>query len=397
MTREKLVVITPVFPSLGEEHRGNYIRSKVQAMQHRVDVSVLCISGTPPAIRLQRHNYYSSSRTRQPIPGIPTTFLQYSSTPLVSRWMNGPRCYNRLKPIVESMRPDALLAYWIYPQGYAALGIARDLGIPVIIGALGSDVRRIADPVTRLRVSRTLREAPGVTTVSEELRQCAGRLGARLDRVHTIHNGCDHEIFDLHDRRQARLALAVDPDAELILFVGWLLRLKGVRDLLEAMAALAARRPKAVLAFVGEGDQMPYLQQQATALGLDHRVIFPGRCSATQVAQWLAASNLLCLPSYSEGCPNVVIEALCCGRPVVACNVGGIPELVDAENGCLVPVGSPSVLAETLNSALVRTWDESKIAGRYRRSWKDVADETLDLLSTQPPLQPVVSSFSLNS
>jgi glycosyltransferase involved in cell wall biosynthesis len=85
------------------------------------------------------------------------------------------------------------------------------------------------------------------------------------------------------------------------------------------------------------------------------------------------------LPSYSEGCPNVVVEALTCGRPIVATPVGGIPELVDDSCAVLAPSRDPVALAQALATALGRDWDERSIAARSGRSWDDVARETFDV------------------
>jgi teichuronic acid biosynthesis glycosyltransferase TuaC len=116
------------------------------------------------------------------------------------------------------------------------------------------------------------------------------------------------------------------------------------------------------------------------AHGLMGRVSLLGRRDPADVARWLCASDLLCLPSHSEGCPNVVIEALCCGRPVVASAVGGIPEVVDRTCGILVPPKQPDALAAALEECLATNWNERQIAERYERTWDDVAQDTLNLL-----------------
>jgi len=119
----------------------------------------------------------------------------------------------------------------------------------------------------------------------------------------------------------------------------------------------------------------PY-QIRASQPDIQGRVSFLGPQPAERVARWLGAADLLCLPSYSEGCPNVVLEALSCGRAVVASRVGGIPDIVDASCGILIPPRSASQLTEALANALRRSWDEASIAAHFGRSWQDVAEET---------------------
>jgi len=108
------------------------------------------------------------------------------------------------------------------------------------------------------------------------------------------------------------------------------------------------------------------------------------------VARWLGACNLFSLPSYSEGSPNVIIEALNCGRPVVATQVGGIHELFDHEAGILVQPRDASALGQALDAALQKTWDEAAIARRYRRSWHDLAEEMRSVL------EPIALARSLS-
>jgi glycosyltransferase involved in cell wall biosynthesis len=96
----------------------------------------------------------------------------------------------------------------------------------------------------------------------------------------------------------------------------------------------------------------------------------------------MAAANLVTLPSYMEGCPNVVLEALACGRPVVATHVGGIPEIMNGECGRLVPPRDPAALAQALASVLDSSWDASAISARGSRSWNAVAGELLEIFAS---------------
>jgi glycosyltransferase involved in cell wall biosynthesis len=96
----------------------------------------------------------------------------------------------------------------------------------------------------------------------------------------------------------------------------------------------------------------------------------------------MAAADLVTLPSYMEGCPNVVLEALASGRPVVATNVGGIPEIMSEEFGRLVPPRNPAALAEALRSVLATQWDAAAISAHMSRGWDTVAGELLALFES---------------
>ncbi len=105
-------------------------------------------------------------------------------------------------------------------------------------------------------------------------------------------------------------------------------------------------------------------------------------CTFDDVAVWMAAANLVTLPSYMEGCPNVILEALACGRPVVATNVGGIPEMMNDECGRLVPAHDAVALAQALASSLDESWDATAISAHWSRSWNTVAAELLEIFES---------------
>jgi len=113
--------------------------------------------------------------------------------------------------------------------------------------------------------------------------------------------------------------------------------------------------------------------------GLSDRVHLAGPAGPDAVALWMNAADVFCLPSFSEGCPNVVLEATAAGCPVVANNVGGVPEIVSPENGVLVDDHEPETLARALRAALDRSWDRETISRHSTRTWNDVGDETYAL------------------
>jgi glycosyltransferase involved in cell wall biosynthesis len=244
---------------------------------------------------------------------------------------------------------------------------------------MGSDLRRVNTFWQRRFVSQTLRQSAFVVPVSEDLTRYAIQFGASPERVRTIRRGCHTSIFHLADRQTARIHLQVREDAELIVFVGRLVEVKGLRELFEALPPLMAARPALELACIGGGPLEQELRSCAVRSGIAGRVRFLGGLEPRSVAQWLTASNLLCLPSHSEGFPNVIMEALSCGRAVVASNVGGIPEIVDHTCGILTPPQDAAQLAEALSAGLDRAWDEEWIAAKFSRSWEDSAREIYDV------------------
>jgi glycosyltransferase involved in cell wall biosynthesis len=216
--------------------------------------------------------------------------------------------------------------------------------------------------------------------VSEALAEAVAGLGIPRDRIVVQHNGVDGELFAPGDRHGERASLGVEPDRRLVGFVGRLSHEKGIDVLLEAMGELARRDARTDLAIVGSGPLEPTLRARAAGLALGDRVRFLGHRGHDELPRWLRAFDVLCLPSRREGCPNVVLEALACGRPVVASAVGGVPELLREGNGILVPPERPGALAGALERALEVTWDPALLRATVPSlSWDAVA-RTYDAL-----------------
>jgi teichuronic acid biosynthesis glycosyltransferase TuaC len=372
----RITVVTPVFPTSAEAHRGKSIYNIVRRLQRHAKVDVVCTVLTYPLLPLVR----SPSMRNGPVDtnyspeGVCVRYLKYPGFPVISRPLNAVSCRAAIKSHVKSLDPDLVLAYWVQPEGHAAIAIGRGLNVPVIVGALGSDLH-LTKGIGKYLAKRAVTRADYVLTVSEGLRRAAISFGAPAGRVKTIHNGCDRSIFYPRDRSACRAKLGIDPSTRLVLFVGWLAPLKGVPELLAAFAQVRRQVPNAELACIGEGPLKGFLSATARAGGV--RAL--GSKTSHEIADWLGASDLFCLPSRSEGCPNVVVEALSSGRAVIGTEVGGIPELVDDRSGVLVPPRDATKLARAICDGLDRTWNETAIAARMGRSWDDVADETYDV------------------
>jgi glycosyltransferase involved in cell wall biosynthesis len=158
--------------------------------------------------------------------------------------------------------------------------------------------------------------------------------------------------------------------------------MKGLRELVEAAVSLHPDRPNLHVYMVGEGPDRPIIQSAIDASNAAGYIHALPACASVDVAVWMAAANLVTLPSYMEGCPNVVLEALACGRPVVATNVGGIPEIMNDSCGRLVPPREPAALAQAIHGVLDSTWDAAAISAHRSRSWNAVAAELHELFQS---------------
>jgi len=377
MTR--IALVTPILPVPFDQTRGRFIHETARSLAKIAEVKAffqqsryLRLPGLAPRTFLDGHVDESYS-----LPDLDVEAFSYPAFPVISRGINGHVSSLALTPRLTRFQPDIVLGYWVYPDGYGALLSARKLGLPCVIGALGSDIH-VRSGLNSFMTRRTLAGADAVLTVSEAMRQTTiHEFGARPDKVHTIVNGFNTAIFHPRPMADMRAKLGIGQDEQVITFVGRFVEAKGLRELLAAFQQLSGAHPRLRLALIGDGVMREELRQLIDTSGLTSRVYLPGGLPPQQVAQWLCASDMLTLPSWSEGYPNVVVEAVACGRPVVATDVGGMREILNPNNGLMVPARQVDALRQALEKALSHPWDHTAIAKAMQRSWDDVARETL--------------------
>jgi teichuronic acid biosynthesis glycosyltransferase TuaC len=371
----RIQVVTSQFPIVGEPNRGRPVLQTVRELARIAQVQVLCPVATYPRWATPRSYLYRAPGPADTCADLDVRYLPYAALPAVSRPFNGAACARVLHGAVRDFAPDVVLAYWLYPDAYGAMHAARRARVPLIAGARGSDLR-VRDAVSRLLTRPVVRNAARLLVVSEDLgRVACARYDADPSRVRVIPNGCDAAIFRPQPRAAARATLGVAADARVVAYVGRLVPEKGLRELADAMQAMAGTDPRVQLVLVGDGPMRAELDARLQPLGARARLA--GAQAPEAVAQWMAAADVVTLPSYSEGHPNVLVEALACGRPVVATPVGGIPEVVDDASGVLVPVRDATALADALRAVLARDWDEAALTARFSRGWNQVAADTL--------------------
>lgn len=165
-----------------------------------------------------------------------------------------------------------------------------------------------------------------------------------LDRLHIVHCGVDPASLE---------PVAHEGEGSRLLFVGRLTEVKGLAVLLESMRTIMKAHPGARLTVVGDGPERDRFEALARELGLDGSVEFVGYRSQHEVAEHLADTDVFVLPSYAEGVPVTLMEALGSAVPVVATQVGGVSELVaDGHNGFIVKPGDPDELGDRLVALL---------------------------------------------
>lgn len=267
--------------------------------------------------------------------------------------LNGVLMYRGLRKfclaLAQRRQYDLILAYNLLPEGIAAVRLARDLNLPVGVWAIGSDVHTIAphSALNMMLVRKSLLRSDVVLTESRDLERTVKSLCHARVPVQTFYKGIQVSKFqDLPPKFELTRKLGLAVQRRRFLFVGRLMRSKGVFELAVAFIQLAERYPDFDLLLIGEMIERPALVRRFAAAGVLDRVQFCGTVAYDKIAQYMKASDLLLFPSWAEGLPNVVLEAMAVRLPVIATHVGGTTEVLENDyTGLVVPPRNAGALA----------------------------------------------------
>jgi glycosyltransferase involved in cell wall biosynthesis len=390
MPELRVLVVTRLFPSSLEPLESPFARQQLAALGRRCAVLVLGVVPYLPGARLLGDRTHVGRLTRIPeretVAGLAVIHPRALYLPGVAHapWLarcNGPLYLAGLLKYLPMLRGrfDVVLGTYLYPDACAAAALAGLLGIPHVIKAHGTDVDVVARwPSVQRPIAVALGSASWSLGVSRAMVAALVDLGAHADRTVLLENGVDRGVFHPRDRAASRAALGLPAQGRVVVFVGLLAEAKGVRELLAAWAQLRAEAgPPVHLVVVGDGPLRAEVARAAALAASDGGaarglLVAPGALPLQRVALHLAAADVFTLPSHREGTPNVVLEALASGCPVVATRVGGIPDVVaEGSTGLLVPPRSAPDLARALRDALARAWSAEAVAASAPASWDE--------------------------
>jgi len=364
----KLLWITSSYPRFFGDGAGSFIASlarAVVALGHQVDV----VAPHDPAVEPYDLGGVSVHRFRY----APSEALHIAGH---GRALHADQ---RMKWVVPALMPsyclsaarmarrlaqagdyDLIHGHWAVPGGPIAASVAASAGKPLVVSMHGSDVfviehNRLYAAVAR----RAFARAERVTACSEDLRTRAIGVGLSKDKTVRLPYGVDTAHYGQGSGVAQRERLAIPADAPVIGALGRLVAKKGFGTLIDAFGMVLAAHPEAYCVIGGEGDLGEALREAADRLGIGERVRFPGHVGWQDTPDWLAMCDIMTVPSVIDangnvdGLPNVLLESMASGRPVIGSDVAGIPSVIDdGRNGLLCPPGDAKVLAERLGMLL---------------------------------------------
>lgn len=330
----RLLTFTSLYPNAAQPRHGIFVEERLRHLVASAKVTATVVAPVPWfPFRNRRFGAYAAFAAvpeREERYGIRVLHPRYPVIPKLGMSLAPLLMYRALLPAVRNLlreNPDYDLidAHYFYPDGVAAVALGRRLSRPVVVTARGTDVNVISGyRLPRIQILHAARGTAAVIAVSEALRGKLVNLGVRPEKIAVLPNGVDLERFRPMDRETLRTKLGLQ--GTVWLSVGNLVGLKGVHLTLAALSEL----PGVILLIAGEGPEQSHLRQLARRLRVEARVRFLGNVPHVELIEYYNAADVLVLASNHEGMPNVVLESLACGTPVVAAPFAGVTELVSA-------------------------------------------------------------------
>jgi len=386
----RVLVLSSIFPGAHQPTRGVFVRHRIQGLAKRCDIVVVA-----PVPWFPLNRWVRPERDAVPVfenqQGLRVYHPRFFSLPRYGKFLDGMLYFLSLIRFVARLRRsfpfEVIDAHFAFPDGLAATLLARLFSCPVVITLRGSIVRLSGYRFHRPQLRWALRRADRVTAVSQSLKDVAVGLGIPADHVRVIPNGVDSTAFRPMEQREARRLCGLPESATVLLTVAGIYEGKGQQTVVDLLPSLVARYPEAIYVMIGgprPGETYQRrLQASIRRLGLDRQVLFAGPRPQGELRQWFSAADVSVLATQSEGWPNVLLESLACGTPVVATRVGGAPEIVrHGEDGFLVPHGDPAALGDALLLALDRSWDRNALVRHSQHfEWSESVEQSLEELN----------------
>ena len=346
----EILTFTTLYPNSAQPHHGVFVENRLRHLISNGQVNARVVAPVPwfpfSAPFFGRYAVYAKVMPRETRANLTIEHPKYVVLPKFGMRAAPASLAAASLPTLARLQAerdfDLIDAHYFFPDGVAAIRLGRRLKKPVVITARGTDVNLIPElPGPRRMIQQAARDAAGIIAVSQALKDAIVGLGIPGERVTVLRNGVDLELFQPKAREETRARLGLLGTT--LLSVGHLIERKGHELVIGALPLL----PHFRLLIAGDGPERGRLENLSNALKVSDRVTFLGALPHEQLHKIYAAADALVLASSREGWPNVLLESMACGTPVVASNIWGNPEVVSRpEAGVLMGERSVAGVAE---------------------------------------------------
>ena len=342
----RVLMISTSYPNPLNLNAGIFIHNLVKALvKHNCEIKVFC---PIPLSFLWKYNECKSIPDTMKYEGIQIHFVRYRRIPSkyghsISTYLLAKNISNKLLPIIDDFNPNIIHAHWATPSGFVGVYLKKFIKVPIVCNLMGCDINTWPsyDMYSDFLTRKVINKSDRIISVSKSLKRKAETLGKPKCPINVVYMGIDTKdvCYDMRYREIIRKQYNISEQEKIIMFIGNIITSKGIWELLKVFRKIDKENINVKLFLIGSGKELNRAKHFCKINRINHRVEFIGRVMHKEIGKWLSACDIFVLPSYTEGLPNAVVEAMACRRPVIATQVGGIPEIiVNNKNGILVPL-----------------------------------------------------------
>ncbi len=380
----KILTYTTLFPNNRELVHGVFVEARIQELAKLCELKVVAPVPYFPPIKKLSERYYNYSQVvkEEERGGLHIFHPRALVTFKLGKVFDGFLIFLSTLPTVLRIKKtfdfDLIDAHFAYPDGCAAYLIAKLLKKPVTVTIRGSDISLFTKYYLRRKIIKAvLRRVDKVIAVCLALKDAAVAIGISEEKIVVIPNGVNPERFFPGDKSVFRERLKLPAEKKILLTVANLSKRKGIHHLIDAVNLMVVKHKMTdiLLIIIGGGEEKKALEDQIKRLNLHLYVMMTGAKLPDELREWYISADLFCLTSSREGYPNVLLESLACGTPVVATKVWGIPEVINSPDyGILVDSTQPQSLTTAIIEGLERNWDKKAIISyAMKNTWTETA------------------------
>ena len=398
----KILVVSYMYPNPTNEILGIFVEEQVKALVEK-GCEVKVIAPVPHC----PFPFYIMKKAWRKYPKIPfleirsgievyhpryiTTAPSFTTKTLLHLhgWLIYRAIKNLAREIISEFKPDIIHAHGAFPLGYAIYLLKKDLTISVksAITAHGGDIHSapFSSSLIRNKTILSVRNNDLLIAVSQDLKDIAESLLSET-KIKVIPNGVDIRKFTLssEDNNWIKQKKGYFKERKILLFVGSVMESKGIKELLEAFDRVSSNRDNLLLILIGRMTRKDYIDHHIKSLNGNIRLLGPVKHERLKL--WMNLCDMFLLPSYNEGLPVSMLEAMACGKPVIVSDVGGISEVVrDKENGLLIEPKDVDSLVKAINFLLDNPDKARELGEKAKRvifenyTWIKNAERTIDV------------------
>ncbi len=387
----KVLSVTTLFPSQAQPVHAVFVYNRIAHVAQHCELRVIA---PIPYFPFERFIPKFASRKFTPredtFKGIKVYYPRFLSIPATLKPLDGffilLAIWWTARKIKREFAFEILDCHLPFPEGFAGVFLARLWKIPVSMMLRGHDINVLGTdrfPLRKRQIQFALRNADLVIGVADSLRRGAVKLGAIENKSCTISNGVDRSIFHPIQKTVARERLGLPKDRKIVLSIGRIVENKGHHLIVEALANRRDTGEQIPLLVIvgGLADEALYparLDETIKRLKMEEHVKLAGAQLNDTLRDWYSAADIFCLASAHEGWPNVMMEALACGTPIVSTKIESAPEILTSEDYGILVERTVEGLANGLSQALQKEWKQELLVEYVsRQSWEAVAEKTI--------------------